>query len=375
MRHRDDDLSPFREDPVVKALTAPATEAELAHEPDALAAFRGASPVPPQRRRSAARVATGTTVAVLTLAVSGGVAAAYTANLPDSWQQKVYKQFHSIGVPAPKHHTTSATTSAPPTIAAPAPSTVTTPSPSSTRAGTPKPTKTPTTEPSATTSPQPTSSLPVTVPTPAETAPTSPTTSPTASEAPAPAPGGQLQIRVSPGNRVSAGTQLTVAGKLTAPDGTPVAGRRVALVERVAGAPGRQRLATGVTAANGEVTITGPSAERNLRLVLRAGHHVRSEVQRIVVIPTLNIQVPSTPPGATAVTVTIMVSGGQAGDVVVVRGPGARDGRRATIDSSLRTTFTLPVSQTQSLHYRAIVHRTRVHAGHSLAFYVPASGG
>src|SRR4051812_26798120 len=104
MRHRDDDLSPFREDPVVKALTAPATEAELAGEADALAAFRGEAPATPRRRRSGARVATGATVAVLTLGVSGGVAAAYTANLPDSWQEKVYKQFHSIGVPAPKHH-------------------------------------------------------------------------------------------------------------------------------------------------------------------------------------------------------------------------------------------------------------------------------
>jgi hypothetical protein len=373
MRHHDDDLSPFREDPVLKALTGPATEAELAHEAEALAAFRGTVPIPQQRRRSAARLATGTTVAVLTLAVSGGVAAAYTASLPDSWQEKVYKQFHSIGVPAPKHHKSATVTTTPPAVTTPVPSPAT-PAPAQTGAETPKPTKTPTSEPTATTTPQPTSSLPVTVPTPAESSSATATPTPTSSEKPVRVTGGQLQIQVSPGHRVRVGTPLAVSGKLTAPDGSPIANRRVALIERIAGERGRQRLATGLTSASGEVTLSGPTADRNLRLVLRAGRHVRSPFQRVVVLPTLTIHVPQPAPGATAVTVTVSVSGGQAGDILVVRGPGAHDGHRATIDSSLQATFTLPVSQSQSLHYRAIVKRTKAHAGHSLAFYVPASG-
>ena len=378
MRHRDDDLAKFRSDPVVEALTGPASANELAGEADAVAAYREAvsTTVPPQRGRSAARVVTGTTVAVLVLGVSGGVAAAYTAQLPDSWQQKLHDEVPALHIPAPHHHK-----SIPSTLPTPAttsiPSFVPTPTPAPTVTGG-KPTahSTPTASTTVATSlPTATSSVPVVLPSPTATASTTATPTPTStSTAPPVVAGGQLQIRVTPGTKVPVGTALSVSGKLADADGNAVANRRVVLIERVPGEAGRHRIGSGRTSATGEVSISGPTAQRNLRLVLRAGH-VHSPVQRVVVIPTLHVQVPATPAGATSVTVSVSVSGGQAGDVVVVRGPGAHDARRATLDSSLQASFTLPVSQTQNVHYRAFVLRTKAHAAHSLPFYVPASGG
>lgn len=377
MRHHDDDLSPFRDDPVVQALTGPATEAELAGEADAVAAYRDAVPASAQRRRSAARVATGSAVAVVTLAVSGGVAAAYTASFPDSWQQKLHTEFHAIGVPAPKHHKSTPPRPTSPAVAAPAPSLTPVPAPPHTGAGTPQPRSTPTTVSSSATTPSPAStpSLPVAIPTPTVSSPETPTPTPTPTESRPPVAGGQIQISVAPGTRVAVGTQLTVSGKLTAADGTAIANRRVVLVDRVVGETGRQRVGSARTDASGEVTISGPSVQRNLRLLLRAGRGVRSQVERVVVVPLIHVEVPATPAGATAVTVSVAVSGAQAGDVVILRGPGARDGRRGTLDGSLATTFTVPVSQTSALHYRVFVPRTNAHAAHALAFYVPASGG
>lgn len=379
MRHQDDDLSPFREDPVVEALTAPPTPGELAGEADAVAAYREAVSVtvPAQRRRSVARVATGGTVAVLVLGLSGGVAAAYTNNLPDSWQETVYKQFHSIGVPAPSHHKTSTATVAPTTAPTPVPSVASTPTPTH-DGGTP----TPQTSPSPSTShspaaPTPTASVPVVIPTPTVSTSTtaSPTPTQTSSATPPPPPvrRGELQIHVS-SNRIVAGTAVTVSGRLTDIDGNPIANRRVVLIERIMGEPGRNRIGSSLTSSDGQVAIAGPNAQRNLRLLLRSGR-IHSPVQRIVVTPILHVEVPAAPAGATTVTVAVSVGGAQPGDVVVIRGAGARDGRRATLDDTLQATFTLPVSQSQALHYRAAIKRTKSHAAHSLPFYVPANGG
>jgi hypothetical protein len=375
MRHRDDDLSPFREDPVVKALSAPGTPAELAGEAEAVAAYREAvaAPVPMQRRRSAARVATGGTVAVLVLGLSGGVAAAYTNNLPDSWQKTVYKQFHSIGVPSPKPAKPAPPAALPPTTPAPAPVQSSAPTPAHT-VGKSEPHASP--SPSATkvtASPSPTASVPVVVPTP--TVSTSPTASPTptSSEPPPAVDRGRLQIQVSAA-RVSAGAALTVTGTLTDPGGNPIANRHVALIEHIVGEPGRHRVGSGTTSSAGQVTIDSPPAQRNMRLVLRSGR-IHSPAQRVVVTPILHVEVPATPVGATALTIVVSVSGALPGDVVVIRGHGDGPGQQASLSSSLQATFTLPVSQSRQLHYRAVVERTRSHAAHSLKFYVPPSGG
>ncbi|HVV77452.1 MAG TPA: hypothetical protein VHC43_15610 [Mycobacteriales bacterium] len=373
MRHRDDDISRFREDPVVKALTAPASDAELADEAQARAAFSAAVPQRP-RRRSAARIATTSVAAVVTLGVSGGVAAAYTASLPDSWQAKLHKDLSSLHIPAPKAKPTPRIASpSPPPVSVIAPPTAVQTSPSHAPTVPPRPHSSPT---SAPTSPPPTPqispTLPVTVQTtpPATTPPPPPPTSPPTSP---PATAVQLTITVSPGNRVPVGSQVTVEGSLTAADGSPVANHRVVLTERPAGEHW-QRVGTPVrTSASGEAAFTIPSLERNARLTLRAGRHVHSTPVRVVVIPVIALTVAPTAPGATSTTVSLQVRGAQPGDVVLVRHRGGS--QQATLDGALRASFTVPVSQTQVIHYRAVVSRTKAHAAHALAFYVPASGG
>jgi hypothetical protein len=384
MRHRDDDLSPFREDPVVKALTGPGSEAELAEEADALAAYRAAVPAAPKRRRSAARVATGGTVAALTIAVTGGVAAAYTGNLPDSWQRTVHDKVPSSwGVPDAPEKAPVAQSPQPqstPSLAPPAPTPTPTPTPTpSSTAASPKPTKTRATEAPSTPTPIPTGTLPVEIPTTsptptkADTPTPTPTPTPSATDKPQSSVGGRLHIGVAPGHRVTVGTQLTVHGKLTSRDGSPAANRRVELIARAVGDT-RHRIGVGRTDASGQVTISGPTAQRNMHLVLRAGRHVHSQVQRVVVVPIIHVQVPPTARGATSAVVTMSVTGGQPGDTVVIRNA-AGGSKQVTLNGSSAASFTVPVSPSQTLHYRVVVLRTSAHAEHSLPFYVPPSGG
>ena len=99
MSRRDDDLSPFRDDPVFRALTAPGRPDELAADAEVLAAFRSTNASRPIRR-FAARIGTSGGVAVVAVALSGSVAAAYTAALPAPLQQIVHDAAGPIGVPA-----------------------------------------------------------------------------------------------------------------------------------------------------------------------------------------------------------------------------------------------------------------------------------
>jgi hypothetical protein len=167
------------------------------------------------------------------------------------------------------------------------------------------------------------------------------------------------------------GNGLTVSGKLTGADGKALADRRVVLAERAAGQRWH-RLAGARTSADGHVSFTVSALEHNVRLVLRAGRD-RSEVVRVVVVPIISLNVAPTSPGATSTSVTLSVKGGEPGDVVGIRQVGGQS-QRGTLDGSLTATFRVPVSQSQVVHYRAFVLRTKAHAAHSLAFYTPASG-
>lgn len=374
MRHRDDDLSRFREDPVVQALDAPATEQELMGEAQAVAAFREANPAP-VRRRSGARAAVSGTAAVFALALSGGVAAAYTNEFPTSVQQDLHDTFKSIGVPAPHHRVPSAVTTVPVTPT-PAPATPIAPVvPTHTQAVVPPPQSSPPTVPSSVApSPSTSPTLPVEV----ETPTTSPAPTPTSTSNPTsepPATSGQLAISVS-ATRVTVGQEVSVTGKLTAADGSAVADRPVGLAEHIAGERGWQRVGVPArTSADGQVSFSVPPIDRNVRLVLHARPHLRSSVVKVVVVPIINIEVSPTPAGATAATVTVRVNGAQPGDIVIVRQEGSSSSQQAKLDASLDATFSVPASQTQTIHYRLHVPRTTAHAAHSLPFYVPPTGG
>ncbi|MGN6472588.1 MAG: hypothetical protein ACTHK4_02930 [Mycobacteriales bacterium] len=375
MRHRDDDLSPFRDDPVFNALTGPATEAELAGEAEAVSAFHAAVPVR-RRRRSAARVAAGSSAAVVALGLSGGVAAAYTAELPHSWQTSLHKHLPALDIPAPhksKPHPPAALATPPPSVA---PVTPATPTTAPTGGGTPKPHHTSTSQPSPKVSPTATPSVAVVVPSSSSSSSPTATPSPTATQTQPPVAGASLTMSISPGNRVTVGTSLTVNGKLVADDGSAIANHRVVLAQRIVGQSGWQRVGGPLrTSSSGEVSFSVPSLQRNVRLVMRAHRHLRSTVQEVVVVPVIHVQVAPSAAGASSTTVSVSVTGGEPGDVVVVRQIGVRGrGQQATLDGSGSATFTVPVSQTRAIHYRVGVRRTTAHSAHSLPFYVPPSG-
>ena len=378
MRRRDDDLSPFRDDPVFQALTGPGTPDELAGEAEAIAAFRASTQTQP-RRRTAARVAASGTAAVVVLGLSGGVAAAYTAHLPESAQQTLHDAFGSIGIPAPHpHHHKSGAAATPITSPAPAP----VPVQSSAQ---PQPHATSSAGAGESESPAPTetSTLPVALPTPTVT----PTATASTSASPTPTPtqtrtgpfrGATLAITATDA-KVMFGGSVTVTGRLVAADSSPIADRKVWLRYRATGTPGWSHLGPQLTATDGTAAFTVPDVQHSLKIVLHAGHHVRSAVTRVAVVPVITVRVSPIAAGSTSTVISISVAGAQPGDVVVIRADGGRQsgrqgGQRVTLDGSLSATAAVPVSQTQAIHYRAFMPRTRAHAAHVLRFYVPASG-
>ena len=114
MSEHDDDLARWADDDLVRALRAPGTAVELAEEEQYVAAFREARGATPKvrslPRRAAGRLGAGGTAVVVTVALTSGVAAAYTGHLPDPVQQIAHSV---IGAPAPD--TASSRTAAGPT--------------------------------------------------------------------------------------------------------------------------------------------------------------------------------------------------------------------------------------------------------------------
>ncbi|MFZ2015507.1 MAG: hypothetical protein WAV00_16945, partial [Nocardioides sp.] len=96
------ELDPSTEE-LARALRAPATATELQDEERYLAMFREANGTSPAivrslPRRAIGRLGAGGTAVVVTVALTSGVAAAYTGHLPDPVQQLAHTV---IGAPAP----------------------------------------------------------------------------------------------------------------------------------------------------------------------------------------------------------------------------------------------------------------------------------
>ncbi len=79
MSGHDDDLTPWHDDPLVRALRAPGTDDELAGEAEFLAAFRAAQPPPAptpigagRLRRAGRRLGGGGTAVVVAVALGAG---------------------------------------------------------------------------------------------------------------------------------------------------------------------------------------------------------------------------------------------------------------------------------------------------------------
>ncbi len=228
-----DELGPY--DDLVRALRAPGSRTELADEQRFLAAYREthgpSAPVVSLPRRLAGRLgAGGTALIVVAVVSSGGVAAAFTGNLPDPVQELA----HSVlGAPAPQS----------PELKRAAPGIERLPEPESATA-TPDASPSVPPEPSVPAGEQPdkpdrqapTSAPGPTPPAkPGAVAPTTephddPTQGPT--KPPEPKPPGRLPAVLTmsaTSHVVEYGATLTLTGQVSASDGEPVGGRVVVL--------------------------------------------------------------------------------------------------------------------------------------------------
>jgi len=99
MSTEHDDLEAFADSPLVRALRAPGTPAELADEARFVAAYRRALPGS-ARGRVLGRIGVGGAALLAAVTLTGGVAAAaYTQRLPHPVQSIAHDAFGGVGVP------------------------------------------------------------------------------------------------------------------------------------------------------------------------------------------------------------------------------------------------------------------------------------
>ncbi|HTW20820.1 MAG TPA: hypothetical protein VME70_11490 [Mycobacteriales bacterium] len=366
MRRRDDDLTAWSDDPVVRALTAPGTDSELAGEEMALAAFR-ATAQPRTRRRFAGRLGVGGSALTVAIAFSGGVAAAYTAALPTSVQHVMNVVGGWAGIPAPTHsshghaghhnkHGSSGSgqqgAATVPTTAIPVPSSANPqPTTSASHHAAPKPAGRSKSSPPAGASSPPASTSPAPTPTSTPT----PTPTPTLST-PVPA---SITITLS-ATKVAVGGSVSVVGHLATSSGAPVAGHRIWLIERLPGQSTVAEVDSGLTGADGSVTLTASDLTQSVRLRLLAGGGVRSAPVLVVVLPTLGV---ATSPAGSSYVVTVTATGAEAGDPVLLQRRTAAGWVAVTqtqVDSTGGAEFSVPIPQ-RAIRYRVILPRTSAH--------------
>jgi hypothetical protein len=330
-----DDLAPWADDDLVRALRAPGTDVELADEQQYVSAFREArgstSSVRPLARRTVGRLGAGGTAVVLTVALTSGMAAAYTGHLPDPVQQIAHSV---IGAPAPApgagragaapvrpgHHLSPA---APGSTATSAPSSGSTAPPASTPTDTGTASSQPTAGPSA-----PSDARSPSAPTNGPSSTSTPTaTTPTAT---AGTPGGMTAAGGT--HRAGVGETVTLSGTLTTTDGAPLPDYPVVL--QVRGPRGWQAVAATTTDATGAATTVTPPLTRTARFRWHTDHHVHSTRWLVEMVPTVSAA--ATVSGSTTV-LSVTTLGGRPGDQVqLVRRVRhhAAGSRVATLDAS-----------------------------------------
>ena len=300
-----DDLAPWADDDLVRALRAPGTATELAEQEQYVGAFReaGRSTVRSLPRRAAGRFGAGGTAVVVTVALTSGVAAAFTGNLPDPVQQVAHSV---IGAPAPdtdaRHHGAASG----PHGHGVAPST----DPSATSA----PTDGPTDSPSSSTG-VPTSSPSGDHDRPAgsdpghdgpSNDPSSGATSPPTTTSGASA---SAMTMSAPAHRVGLGQTLTLTGLVTDVAGEPLPGQAVVLQVR---GPRRWRPVVETTAdASGLATAVTPAITRSARFRWHADHGIASTRWLVRMVPTLTL---SADVGGSRTTLAVATQGARAGD-------------------------------------------------------------
>jgi hypothetical protein len=349
----DEELTPFRDDPLLVALRAPAQEHELAGEAEALAMFRRSVPPRRRRRRGLTRATVGGAGILLGLGLTSGVAAAYTTGLPDPVQDVVHAAIDPLPIPAPP----SAQLRHQRRVAAAVRRHIETERRAAARA-------------SAAASPRPSRAAVAPLAPDSGASPHArPTPTPASSSTPAP-PEPTLVASVSQ-RTVPIHGQVLLSGRLTRGD-APVADHVVYAAELPAGGSTWQRVASGSTGANGYVSLTIPPLTGNVRLRLVAGPRVSSPQLPVFVVPKLTI---TRSRSADQVAVTVTADGGRPGDAVVLL---RRDGDAwtsigsTTLSSDATGRFVVPGPADTRVRYLVRLRATAQHAASVVEFIVPA---
>jgi hypothetical protein len=312
-----DDRAGWAEDDLIRALRAPGTTTELADEERYVAAFRESRPRTGIRslpRRAAGRLGAGGTAVVVTVALTSGVAAAYTGNLPDPVQRVVHSVLGPIGAPAPRADGPAhvvptdprtqdgsggspTTPGATPTSSPRVPSSTTTP-------GAPTGSPTPGSHDSRHPAGGPSGGPPPT------TSPTSGPTSPGSTPTPVASAASGMTI-AGTGHRAGVGQAVTLSGVVTAADGSPLPDHPVVLQVR---GPRRWRAVGEVTSdASGTVSLVTPPLQRSTRFRLHADHGVHSAPWPVRMVPSLSTTVDV---GGSVTTIVGTCQGCRGGDSV-----------------------------------------------------------
>ncbi|MBK5307578.1 MAG: hypothetical protein JJD92_12885 [Frankiaceae bacterium] len=350
----DDDLTPFRDDPLLVALRAPAEPHELADEDSALAMFRQSLPARTRRRRAITRATVGGAGILLGLGLTAGVAAAYTTGLPDPVQDVVHAALDPLPVPAPPSADHRARKQALRQLVLPASPRATAPGSSTTTprtaAGTPAPGR----QPEATRSP-----IPSTAPRPA------------AAPSPTPAPPKATLTAAVSRRVVPVHTQVVLSGRLSrGAEGVP--NRRVYAAELVIGDTTWRRVATGLTGGDGTVSLTIPALTSNVRLRLVTEQGITSPELPVSVVPTLSLTMTRS---GNELVVTVTADGGRPGDALNLL---RRDGEAwtsigsTTLSNERSGVFSVPGPGAARMRYVVRLPATRVHAASFKEFVVPA---
>lgn len=377
MAGHDDELSPWGEDPLVRALRAPGTSSELAGEQEIVTAYRRAMP----RRgfgRVVGRLGAGGTAIVTTIALSSGVAAAaYTQNLPDPVQSVVHSFLGPVGVPAARPSKPIAR----PPVTTPvpgssSPSSSATPNPSTSPSTTPLPS--PAAKPSSQPSQRPAGrgdDRPSSAPTRSLTPAATPTSTSSATPSPDPGPTNARRVpfavTITPSaSSLSPGEAVTLAGVVTSADGKQLSNRTVRLKLRTPGVPGWVLVARGRTGTDGSYSLSSPGLNRTSLLRVIAGNKkAKSTPVRVVVQASLAAS-------WSGGLITITSTGAQPGDVVdVLRRKGGHlvKVRQVTLDAN--ASVLLPGKQLRrSYKLRFRLPPTRAHGTAVAVLQVPAAG-
>jgi hypothetical protein len=354
-----DDLAPWADDDLVRALRAPGSAAELGDEQRYVSAFRdaGRSNVRSLPARAVGRLGAGGTAVVVTVALTSGVAAAYTGHLPDPVQRIAHSV---IGAPPPNAHVhrvpEASGTPGPGSTMSPGLGGATTPpgSPSTSGASLPGVPEASATPGGHTTSGAGPSQGPSASPTGEPTGTASPT-SPVSSAAAA------LSISAA-AHRVGLGQTSVLSSVVTDDTGAALAGQGVVLQERGPRLRHWRTVVQATTDSTGLATATTPPATRTERFRWHAGPGVHSTPWLMQMVPTLTVTAETA--GSTT-SIIPATQGALPGDRIQLFRHVAghtRLVRRASLDSTGSATISV-LTPHRRASYVVRLLRTRLHAG------------